>query len=176
MCSSVNTHCVNSSGNSSPGLVPGCIGTCFISDHFYSQLTLSSYSTPSSLSCLTVADSSLDWKEFGFGTTPLEIQMESPFSGLRTSPCSRRTILLLYILESFFLNIKKIFTKYEDAPSFDHHFLSELLCVKVYFRALMVNQLLEKVFLCWLLRVKYTKLHLIESASNEAVIEIFFHF
>lgn len=99
--------------------------------------------------------------------------MESPFSGLRLPPRSRRTMLLLYLF--FFPRFKKNLNRYEDAPSFDHHFLFELVYVNVYLRALMV-EVIKKVFLCRLLRENYTKLHLIESASNEAAIEIFFHF
>lgn len=81
-------------------------------------------------------------------------------------------MLLLYLF--FFPRFKNL-NRYEDAPRFDHHFLFELVYVNVYLRALMV-EVIKKVFLCWLLRVNYTKLHLIESASNEAAIEIFFHF
>lgn len=47
--------------------------------------------------------------------------------------------------------------------------------VKVNFRVLMVTVTQEGVPLLAIKR-KYTKLHLIESASNEAVREIFFHF
>lgn len=55
-------------------------------------------------------------------------------------------MLLLYLFTSLFPRYKKKnVNRYEDALSADHHFLSELVYVKVFFRALMVKVTQEGV-------------------------------
>lgn len=192
MCDSVSAFSsrIDSSGCPSPLGAGGPLGTCFISDHLCSSANAFLPARFSLQCCLAAAGSSLDWKEFRFGTTHFEFRMGSPFSGIRLLRWKR--IMLVLLMSSLLLRCQFFKTDMKTIQVLisarilpQHNFLplSELthgdVCCGVQTRKQVIYFIYRYVrrrsfaFYC---KWKYIKLYLTEKAWNKAVIEIFFSF